>query len=151
MRRRIFSLAIVLGVLSAVGFAQAGKPEQQVLQAEKDRFAAMIKGDRAALEKLLADDLTYIHSTALLQTKDEFIKSVLAGNIDYVSIVPSESDAKVRINGTTATATGLAAVNVIDNGNNRKIRIRYTTVYANRGGAWLLQNWQSTVIPEPAK
>ena len=151
MRRGILSLAIVLGVLSAVGFAQAGKPEQQVLQAEKERFAAMIKGDRGALEKLLADDLTYIHSTALLQTKDEFIKSVLAGNIDYVSIVPSESDAKVRINGTTATATGLAAVNVIDNGNNRKIRIRYTTVYANRGGAWLLQNWQSTVIPEPAK
>ena len=145
-------LAIVIGVmLSAVGFAQAGKAEQQVLQAEKERFAAMIKGDRGALEKLLADDLTYIHSTALLQTKDEFIKSVLAGNIDYVSIVPSESDAKVRINGTTATATGLAAVNVIDNGNNRKIRIRYTTVYANRGGAWLLQNWQSTVIPEPAK
>jgi hypothetical protein len=145
-------LAIVIGVmLSAGAFAQAGKAEQQVLQAEKERFAAMIKGDRGALEKLLADDLTYIHSTALLQTKDEFIKSVLAGNIDYVSIVPSESDAKVRINGTTATATGLAAVNVIDNGNNRKIRIRYTTVYANRGGAWLLQNWQSTVIPEPAK
>jgi len=145
-------LAIVIGVmLSAGAFAQAGKAEQQVLQAEKERFAAMIKGDRGALEKLLADDLTYIHSTALLQTKDEFIKSVLAGNIDYVSIVPSESDAKVRINGTTATATGLAAVNVIDTGKDRKIRIRYTTVYANRGGAWLLQAWQSTVIPEPAK
>ena len=141
-------LAIVIGVmLSAGAFAQAGKAEQQVLQAEKERFAAMIKGDRGALEKLLADDLTYIHSTALLQTKDEFIKSVLAGNIDYVSIVPSESDSKVRVNGNSAIATGLAAVNVIDNGKDRKIRIRYTTVYANRGGAWLLQAWQSTVIP----
>ena len=138
-------------MLSAVGFAQAGKPEQQVMQAEKERFAAMVKGDRAVLEKLLADDLTYIHSTALLQTKDEFIKSLLAGNIDYVSIVPSESDSKVRVNGNTAIMTGLAAVNVIDTGKDRKIRIRYTTVYANRGGAWLLQNWQSTVIPEPAK
>ncbi|HTG90712.1 MAG TPA: nuclear transport factor 2 family protein [Vicinamibacterales bacterium] len=145
-------LAIVIGVmLSAVGFAQAGKPEQQVMQAEKERFAAMVKGDRAVLEKLLADDLTYIHSTALLQTKDEFIKSLLAGNIDYVSIVPSESDSKVRVNGNTAIMTGLAAVNVIDTGKDRKIRIRYTTVYANRGGAWLLQAWQSTVIPEPAK
>ena len=145
-------LAIVIGVmLSAGAFAQAGKAEQQVLQAEKERFAAMIKGDRGALEKLLADDLTYTHSSALFESKEQFIKSVTSGNIDYVSIVPSESDAKVRINGTTATATGLAAVNVIDNGNNRKIRIRYTTVYANRGGAWLLQNWQSTVIPEPAK
>jgi hypothetical protein len=141
-------LAIVMALISSgLGLAQTGKAEQQVLQAEKDRFAAMVKGDRAALEKLLADDLTYIHSTALLQTKEEFIKSVLAGNIDYVSIAPSESDSKVRINGTTAIVTGLAAVNVIDNGKDRKIRIRYTTAYTNRGGAWLLSAWQSTVIP----
>jgi hypothetical protein len=149
MRR--FVTAVVLLLLTSGAWAQMGKAEQQVLQAEKDRFAAMIKGDRASLEKLLADELTYIHSTALVETKEQFIKSVTSGNIDYVSIVPSESDAKVRINGTTASATGLAAVNVIDNGKDRKIRIRYTTVYTNRGGAWLLQNWQSTVIPEPAK
>jgi ketosteroid isomerase-like protein len=145
-------LAIVIGVmLSAVGFAQTGRPEQQVLQAEKDRFAAMIKGDRAALEKLLADDLTYTHSSALFESKEQFIKSVTSGNIDYVSIVPSEADWKVRVNGNTAIVNGIAAVNVIDTGKDRKIRIRYTTIHTNRGGAWLLQAWQATVIPEPAK
>ena len=147
-------LAIVIGVmLSAVGFAQAqaGKTDQQVLQAEKDRFAAMIKGDRAALEKLLADDLTYTHSSALFESKEQFIKSVTSGNIDYVSIVPSEADWKVRVNGTTAIVNGIAAVNVVDTGKDRKIRIRYTTIHTNRGGAWLLQAWQATVIPEPAK
>jgi hypothetical protein len=148
MKRPISFLAIVIALISAgPAFAQAGKAEQQVLQAEKDRFAAMIKGDRAALEKLLADDLTYTHSTALLETKEQFIKSVTSGNIDYVSIVPSEADSKVRINGNSAIVTGTAAVNVIDTGKDRKIRIRYTTVYTNRGGAWLLSAWQSTVIP----
>ena len=148
MRRRISFLAIVIALISSgLGLAQAGKAEQQVLQAEKDRFAAMVKGDRAALEKLLADDLTYTHSTALLESKEQFIKSVTSGSIDYVSIVPSAPDAKVRVNGTSAIVTGIAAVNVIDNGKDRKIRIRYTTVYANRGGAWLLEAWQSTVIP----
>ena len=147
-----FLLAIVIGVmLSAAGFAQTGKPEQQVLQAEKDRFAAMIKGDRAALEKLLSDDLTYTHSSALFESKEQFIKSVTSGNIDYVSIVPSEADWKVRVNGTTAIVNGIAAVNVVDTGKDRKIRIRYTTIHTNRGGAWLLQAWQATVIPEPAK
>jgi ketosteroid isomerase-like protein len=148
MRRRIAFLAIVIALTSSgFGFAQGGKAEQQVLQAEKDRFAAMVKGDRAALEKLLADDLTYTHSTALLETKEQFIKSVTSGNIDYVSIVPSAADANVRVNGNTAIVTGVAAVNVIDTGKDRKIRIRYTTVYTNRGGAWLLSAWQSTVIP----
>jgi Domain of unknown function (DUF4440) len=147
MRRIPFlAIAIVL-TLSGLASAQMGKAEQQVLQAEKDRFAAMVKGDRAALEKLLADDLTYTHSTALLETKEQFLKSVTSGNIDYVSIVPSEPDWKIRVNGNTAIVNGVAAVNVIDTGKDRKIRIRFTTVQANRGGAWQLQAWQSTVVP----
>jgi hypothetical protein len=107
----------------------------------------MVKGDRAALEKLLSDDLTYTHSTALLETKAQFIASVTGGSIDYVSIVPSEPDWKVRINGNTAVVNGVAAVNVVDKGNDRKIRIRFTTAHANRGGAWQLLAWQATVIP----
>ena len=145
--KRFLVLAVMLA-LSPVMSAQSGKAEQQVLQAEKDRFAAMVKGDRSALEKLLADDLTYTHSTALLETKEQFIKSVTSGNIDYVSIVPSEADWKVRINGNTAVVNGVAAVNVVDTGKDRKIRIRFTTVQANRGGAWQLLAWQSTVMPE---
>ena len=144
---RSFLIVAVILALSPVMPAQGGKAEQQVLQAEKDRFAAMVKGDRSALEKLLADDLTCTHSTALLETKEQFVKSVTSGTIDYVSIMPSESDSKVRVNGNTAIVNGVAAVNVIDTGKDRKIRIRYTTVYTNRGGAWLLQAWQSTVIP----
>ena len=99
--RRFVIIAIDARHLRLSRRAQTGKADQQVLQAEKDRFAAMVKGDRAALEKLLADDLTYTHSTALLETKEQFIKSVTSGNIDYVSIVPSESDWKVRVNGNT--------------------------------------------------
>ena len=144
--RRLVLLAMMLALAPVVS-AQMGKVEQQVLQAEKDRFAAMVKGDRAALEKLLADDLTYTHSTALLENKEQFIKSVTSGNIDYVSIVPSEADWKIRVNGNTAVVNGLAAVNVIDTGKDRKIRIRFTTVQANRGGAWQLLAWQSTVVP----
>ena len=144
--KRVCVVAIVM-MLSSFASAQTGKAEQQVLQAEKDRFAAMVKGDRAALEKLLADDLTYTHSTALMETKEQFIKSVTSGNIDYVSIVPSESDWKIRVNGNTAIVNGLAAVNVMDTGKDRKIRIRFTTVQTNRDGAWMLSAWQSTVVP----
>ncbi len=151
IRRRVL-LGIALVALGAPAwvFAQAGgggKVEQQVLQAEKDRFAAMIKADRAALERLLADDLTYTHSSALFESKAEFIKSVTGGTIDYVSIVPSEADWKVRVNGNTAIVNGVAAVNVIDTGKDLKIKIRYTTIHTNRNGNWQLQAWQATRVP----
>ena len=144
--KRFVLAAIMLACASAVS-AQMGKAEQQVLQAEKDRFAAMIKGDRPALEKLLADDLTYTHSSALFESKEQFIKSVTSGTIDYVSIVPSESDWKVRVNGDTAIVNGVAAVNVIDTGKDLKIKIRYTTIHTNRSGSWQLRAWQATRFP----
>jgi hypothetical protein len=146
MRR--FVLVAALLALAPVMSAQTGKAEQQVLQAEKDRFAAMVKADRAALEKLLAADLTYTHTTALFETKEQFIKSVTSGTIDYVSVVPSEPDWKVRVNGDTAIVNGVAAVNVIDTGKDIKIKIRYTTIHTNRGGTWQLQAWQATRFPQ---
>lgn len=40
-----------------------GAAHQQVLQADKDRFSAMIKVDEATLNKLLSDEVVYTHST----------------------------------------------------------------------------------------
>ena len=145
--RRMAILAAMLALTSVIS-AQTGKVEQQVLQAEKDRFVAMVKADKAALEKLLATDLTYTHTNALFQSKAEFIASVMGGTIDYVSVVPSESDWKVRVHGDTAIVNGVAAVNVIDTGKDLKFKIRYTTVHTNRGGSWQLQSWQATRFPQ---
>jgi hypothetical protein len=146
MRRS--ALAVLLLLLATTASAQTGKAEEQVLQAEKDRFAAMIKGDRAGLERVLAEDLTYTHTNALFESKAQFIKSVTSGAIDYVSIVPSETDWKVRINGSIAIVNGVAAVNVVDKGNDLKFKLRYTTVHRNEGGRWLLASWQATRFPQ---
>jgi type II secretory pathway pseudopilin PulG len=146
----LFILAIAMAVPSFV-LAQggaSGKAEQQVLQAEKDRFAAMQKADDAALNKLLADELTYTHSNANMQTKPQFVADIKSGAIKYVSIVPSESDWKVRIFGNVAIVSGVAAVNVIDHGNNLKFKIRYTNDHINRAGSWQMVNWQSTRFPQ---
>jgi ABC-type molybdate transport system substrate-binding protein len=150
MRVRVLMLASCVAMATAAwAQAPAGKAEQAVLQAEKDRFAAMMKGDRAGLERVLADDLTYTHTNTLFESKAEFIKSVTSGAIDYVSVVPSESDWKVRIyGGSIAIVNGVAAVNVVDKGNDLKFKIRYTTVHRNEGGRWLLASWQATRFPQ---
>jgi hypothetical protein len=122
-------------------------PQQQLIQAEKDRFAAMVKVDQAALNRLLGDELTYIHSSALLQTKAEFIGDLKSGAIKYITITPNEPDWKVRIMGNIAVVTGTAAVHVVDHGNDLNIRIRYTNVHINRGGAWQMVAWQATRFP----
>ena len=47
--------------------------EANVLRADDNRFEAMRKGDWSALDLALADDLTYVHSTARLETKAEHV------------------------------------------------------------------------------
>ena len=42
--------------------------ESEVLQADERRFEAMRKQDWAALDAALSDDLTYVHSTARVET-----------------------------------------------------------------------------------
>jgi hypothetical protein len=148
----VFVLSLVAATaLSVPAPAQSiavGKAEQQVLQAEKDRFAAMVKVDQAALNRLLSDDLTYVHTSALLQTKSEFIDSLKSGTIKYVSVTPSEADWKVRIIGNVAIVNGAGAVHVVDHGNDLNFRLRYTTVHTNRSGTWQLLSWEATRFPQ---
>ena len=52
--------------------------EAEVLRADARRFEAMRKEDFAALEAALADDLTYVHSTARLESKKEHVDNLIS-------------------------------------------------------------------------
>ena len=143
-----------IGLLAALTIAasangpQAGAgsaDEQAVLKADNARFAAMIKADAAALEKLLADELSYTHSNAAVQDKAAFISDIKTGKIKYLTVEPT--DQKVRVFGTTAIVTGGASVHVVQNGNDLTFKIRYTNTHLNRGGAWQMVAWQATRLP----
>lgn len=145
----VLAFAMALPALAAAQGSGMGKAEQQqVLQAEKDRFAAMVKVDEAALNKLLSDDLTYTHSSALLQNKKEFVDSLKGGAIKYVSVTPTESDWKVRISGNIAIVNGAAAVHVVDHGADLNFKIRYTSIHSNRSGSWQMIAWEATKFPQ---
>jgi len=130
----------------ATGLTQTSSAaEKAVLAAENARFAAMLKGDTAALEKLLADELTYTHSNASVQDKAAFISDIKTGKIKYLTMEPSDQKAKVF--GNAAIVTGGASVHVIQNGNDLTFKIRYTNTHINRGGSWQMVAWQSTRLP----
>ena len=63
------------------GRGSAPAAEHAVLKADNARFAAMLKVDAAALEKLLADELIYTHSNAARQDKKAFIDDIKTGKI----------------------------------------------------------------------
>jgi hypothetical protein len=49
---------------------------------------ALLAKDSVTLSSLLADDVTYIHSSGFVQTKSQLIRDVMSGFQDYKSIEP---------------------------------------------------------------
>ena len=120
--------------------------EQEVIQVENRRFQAMMDADTGALESILADELTYTHTTAALDTKESFIQRLASGAVNYVSVAPSNM--QVRSYGDTAVVTGNADLQVSNNSNRTSFSLRFTDVLVQRDGRWQVVAWQSTRLPE---
>ncbi len=135
---------LLLTVASA--FMIAAEPSaaaRKALMAQEEKFkAATIKGDRSALEALLASDLSYTHSSAKTQTKEEFIQDATKGTTTYKSI--EFQDEKMRQFGNTIIVTHKAVISTVQTGTNN---LYITEVWAQEGGHWLMVSRQATKLP----
>ena len=119
---------------------------QMIIDLDKKRMTAMAQKDVATLNTLLADDLVYTHSSARLDTKQSLIGAMELGSTVYTSVEPS--DVKAQDLGDTVILTGSCRISVMSGGRPNSFGVRFTDVYANKGGRWQMVAWQSTRLPE---
>ena len=120
--------------------------EADVLRADENRFEAMRKEDWNALDVALADDLTYVHSTARLESKAEHVANLRAGKPHYRGIAPRDRTA--RVHGDVGVVTGVSEMHVERDGKAQRFTVRYLAVYARTQGMWRMIAWQSTRVPD---
>ena len=70
----------------------------------------MIDVDIAELGSILADDLTYTHTTCQTEIKAEFLSTLQSQTLRYESIEPK--NVQVHMYGSTAVVTGLSEMRV---------------------------------------
>ena len=82
MRRYLAWAGVLATVTLAVAAprAQGGADGDAVKALELERFQAQEKNDFAALERLLADDLVYTHSSGAVDSKASYIESLRSGS-----------------------------------------------------------------------
>src|SRR5205814_9749017 len=119
---------------------------QKIIELDKKRMHAMAQEDIATLNALLSDDLIYTHSTARLDTKQSLIGAMESGTTVYTAVEPS--DVKAQDLGDAVVLTGVARISVMSQGRPNSFSVRFTDVYANKGGQWQMVTWQSTRLPE---
>ena len=114
----------------------------EALQAEDARFKAQMSGDGAAMKKLFGDDLVYIHSSTVVDTKQSFIESITSGNVKYRSM--HRGDSTVRTYGGVAIVSGSAKFEVTVKGENRSLDLLYHAIWAKRIAGAQFISWQAT-------
>lgn len=82
---------------------QKGNDEQAVRQFLDELYAALGRNDVAALDRLYADDYTFVNESGVLLTKAPRLAAIKSGELKYESV--SFEDAKIRLYGNTAVAT----------------------------------------------
>jgi len=146
-RYLLIAIALSLGACrSDVDVAMAEHDPNALLQVDAERFRAMIQVDTEALDRLLANELVYTHTTGRVDSKQAFIDSLTSGNISYDAI--KANDSVVRIYGDVAVVNGGAEFEVSGGGQQFAFPIRYTEVYNWQDDRWQLVSWQSTRLPD---
>jgi hypothetical protein len=119
---------------------------QTIIDLDRKRMTAMAEKDIRTRNEIISDDLVYTHSSARLDTKQSLIGNMQSGSTVYTSVVPS--DVKAQDLGDTVVLTGSCRISVNAGGRPNSFGVRFTDVYARRGGSWQMVAWQSTRTPD---
>lgn len=119
--------------------------QQDVLQADERCAEALVKGDVAALDGLIAPDVTYVGADGLIEDKRSILYRLRSGAASYRSIIATER--RARVLGETAIVTGVVAMRGVSRAQEFDVTARYTAVYARRDGRWQLTAYQATPLP----
>lgn len=118
---------------------------EEALQAEAARYTAQMKGDVPALQRLFGDDLVYIHSSTVEDTRASFIESIRSGNVKYRKM--TRGDVKVRTYGCIAIVSGRGTFEVTVKGEDRTLDLLFHAVWAKRAAGVQFVSWQATKLP----
>jgi hypothetical protein len=139
--RRFVTFAATLA-LAAPSLLQASRlsaqsnEEAAVLQAVDALTKAMLDADRGRLEEVVADQLSYGHSSGVIQTKAQFVDVIINKQTIYKSIVLSEPSTVIA--GNYAIVRHMAAVDYEDGGKAGSAKIGVLQLWVKQDGRWKL-------------
>jgi len=136
------------GLLGAMPRAERHETRHQIEQLEDTWRNAILHGNVSAMDALLADDYMAITPTGILQSKEQALANLRAGNIHFTSL--ELSDRKIRLYGTTALVTSRAEVTGNGPDGDFSGSYRYTRVYVKDArGIWHIVSFEASKIKEP--
>jgi ketosteroid isomerase-like protein len=131
-------------------------PEREVRELEDQWARAVVRGDRAFYERVLADDFTHTSHSGAFKTRAQWLAEAKGGDqaeaksgtTHYEAL--DVDDLAVRVYGETAVVTGRTTPRgTTAKGQPMTGRYRFLRVWVKRSGRWQAMAFQGTRIAEP--
>jgi len=122
--------------IATLSFSQDEKGKMEIMMKMLTLKNALVAKDSVALSKVLADDVTYGHTNAMIQTKAELIRDVVSLLQDYKSIEPSEM--KIRVYDNTAIVNMNAKVVMNYQSQPLELSMKITLTWIKKDKDWQL-------------
>jgi ketosteroid isomerase-like protein len=160
---RCFVLILFVGITgTAVGWATSEDrqdigAEREIRELEAQLSRAVVEGNRAFYERVLADDFTHTSHSGQFKTRDQWMAEnkfenrpgkPQPGKTYYEAF--DVDDLAVRIYGETAVVTGRSTPKGrTAKGEPIRGRYRFLRVWVKRGGRWQVVAFEGTRLAEP--
>jgi ketosteroid isomerase-like protein len=141
MNRRDITIASALTLGTALVGMAAATPASacetdEILAAVEAYRKAMVAGDGARLLELSADDMSFGHANGVVQTKVEFVKTV----VDKAEVFNSIKlyDHAIKVSGDLAIARHTFDADLVFQGKNLQLILSIVQTWKKEDGRWRL-------------
>jgi ketosteroid isomerase-like protein len=133
MKNSLFSVLILS--LVQLSYAQS-KDEAAITSAVETLRKAMVDADKKALEDISAPELSYGHSSGLVEDKAAFVENIVSGKSDFVTITLTDQTIKVVDN--TAIVRHKFTADTNNGGTPGKVTLAMLLIWQKQKGEWKL-------------
>ena len=156
--KRLILLMLIVTMLSVFGGVVGAQEksscadafgESEVMNTAQQWALLVSQADIVGLEKLLSYNYMHIHSTALVDSKSQFIDAFKNGSRKYDTI--KIEDAKARVFDNTAVVTGKFNLKAFARGKTIEGVNRFGMVLVKTKQGIQVVSYQSTAIPQQKK
>lgn len=141
--RNLLGLIIFCTSITLVG-AQT-KDEKAVASAVEILNKGIIDPDKALLENITSEGLSYGHSGGKIQNKTEFVEDLIHGTFDFLTV--NTSNQKIMISGKNAIVRHTFTAKATNAGTPVDLNIGNLLVWRKEHGQWKLIARQAFRLP----
>ncbi|HEY6504445.1 MAG TPA: nuclear transport factor 2 family protein [Chitinophagaceae bacterium] len=135
MIKKLFGTAILF-LAVAIAVNGQSKDETAVAAVVEKLRKAMVDGNKAELEVITSEKLSYGHSSGLIEGKAEFVEKIVSGKSDFVTI--ELKDQSISISGKAAIVRHKFNATTNDNGNRGEVHLQILLIFQKEGKQWKL-------------